>query len=286
MLNAMHRLLSGQPQFRIGLFSFLLIATLGAIDLATGYELSFSIFYTIPVGIGTWYVGRRFGLAVCTVSAIVWFTADIGHSYSHSSIPFWNASVRLGFFVIIALLLDRLRQALCSQELLAQQDPLTSLMNARAFKQRCHWVFSLASRNSRPVALGFLDLDGFKGINDSLGHSGGDEVLKAVAIELTKRLRASDICGRLGGDEFAVLLPETDLAGARTYFAGLRECLVLLAMRNHWAVGFSIGVAVFPSSIMDPDDAIRVADSLMYKVKNSGKNGILFEEYAGVTRAA
>jgi diguanylate cyclase (GGDEF)-like protein len=282
MLKTMTDLLSPQSSWRIGLISFFLIAIVGTLDFATGYELSFSIFYTIPVGVASWYAGRRWGLLVSIASAMSWLAADYasGHPYSHPTIPFWNAGVRLGFFVIIAQLLDRLRGALETQELLAQQDGLTGIMNARTFRKRCDATFGLASRHGRPLALGYLDLDGFKGVNDSLGHSVGDQVLIAVASALTKRLRASDFGGRLGGDEFAIVLPETDLAGARTFFTALRESLVDLAAQNHWPVGFSIGVAVFHSPKANLDDAIRHADGLMYRVKNSGKNNILIEEYA------
>ncbi len=288
MLRAANGFLSAQPSFQLGIISFLLVAIVGTIDLATGYELSLSIFYAIPVGIASWYAGKRLGFFVCVISAMTWLAADYasGHQYSHSTIPLWNACVRLGFFAIIASLLDHLHGSLDFQELLAQQDGLTGILNARTFTQRCALLFELASRHGHPLALGYLDLDGFKGVNDSLGHSVGDQVLKEVATALTKRLRASDFGGRLGGDEFAILLPETDLAGARVFFTGLRESLVDLAARNGWPVGFSIGVAVLRSPAANPDDAIRYADGLMYKVKNSGKNNILFEEYAGVSRTA
>jgi len=284
MLRAANGFLRARSSFQLVAISFLLIVAVGAADLESGYELSVSIFYAIPVAIGAWYVGRRFGFLACAVSAATWFAADAisGHQYSHPTIPLWNAIVRLGFLATIAYLLDRLRASLEIQELLAQQDGLTGMLNARSFRQRCETTVDLAKRNGRPLALGYLDLDGFKGVNDSFGHSVGDQVLKAVANALASRLRASDVGARLGGDEFAILLPETDLAGARTLFTGLRESLVDLALRNRWPVGVSIGVAVFRTPAANSDDAIRCADALMYKVKNSGKNGILFEEYGGV----
>jgi diguanylate cyclase (GGDEF)-like protein len=285
---ALKRFLSSLSSLQIGAISLSLVALVGAIDLATGYELSASIFYTIPVGIGAWYVGRRFGIFVCVVSAVAWSAADAiaGHQYSHPAILFWNGLVRLGFFAIIAFLLDSLRRAIEVRDLLAQQDGLTGIMNARTFRQRCDSIFALASRHGRPLAIGYLDLDGFKGVNDTLGHGIGDQVLREVAAALTKRLRTSDLGGRLGGDEFAVLLPETDIAGARTFFMELREDLVGLAATNRWPVGFSIGVAVFHSPPTNPDDAIRCADELMYNVKKSGRNNILFEEHADLHRSA
>lgn len=204
------------------------------------------------------------------------------HHYSNPAIPFWNTGVRFGFFVIVAMLLRQMRRSLAIQSSLARTDGLTGLMNARTFKQRCDAIFKLALRNRHSLALGYIDLDGFKSINDTLGHTTGDKVLKAVADTLQKRLRSTDLGARLGGDEFAILLPETDLAGAQAFFTTLHESLLSHAAHNHWPVGFSVGVAIFHAVDASVDEAIRTADALMYRVKNSGKNQILLEEYGKV----
>ena len=260
----------------------MLIFIVGVLDLLTGYELSFSIFYLIPVVLGSWYSGKNFGIVVCIAAAFTWFVVDVlaGNHYSHPAIQCWNAGVRLGFFVVVAFLLNRVRLTLDLQTSLAQLDGLTGMMNVRSFRQRCESLFELASRHERELALGYLDIDGFKGINDSLGHSAGDQVLIAVATTLVKRLRVSDVGARLGGDEFAILLPETSLEGARTFFVGLHESLLDLAANNRWPLGFSIGVAIFKLPEASPDEAIRFADSLMYRIKSSSKNSILFAEFS------
>lgn len=283
MLKEADRFLSSLSDIQLGLFSFFLVANIGIIDFASGYELSFSIFYTIPVAIVSWYSRKRLSYLFCIISALTWFAADYhaGHQYSHPSILLWNVIVHLGFFIIFAFLLNRLHDVLASQKVLAQLDGLTGMMNARAFRLRCNATFDLALRHNRSLALGYLDLDGFKGINDTLGHDAGDLVLKTVANAITRRLRTSDFGGRLGGDEFAIVLPETDLAGARAFFDGLRSNLIEQVALNNWPVGFSFGVAVFRFPAANPDEAIRYADALMYKVKNSGKNRILYEEFSG-----
>ena len=288
MLLKLDQFLSHRSPIWVAATSLSFLAVVGVVDLATGYELSSSIFYAIPVAIGAWYAGKRIGLASSAIAAVTRFAVDhfSGTRYSHVAIPLWNALVRLGFFITIALLLDRLRVAHQQQRDLAQQDGLTGLMNARAFRQRCESVFELASRHGRPLALGYIDLDGFKGVNDSLGHAIGDQVLKVVAMSIAERLRVSDFCGRLGGDEFAILLPETDLAGARTFFAGLRQNLAEVAAKHRWPIGFSIGVAVFRAPTAGLDEAIRTADGLMYRVKHSGKNDTVFEEFSGGHRGA
>jgi len=283
MLKSVDVFLSAQSRVRLAAIALILNVVIGAADYLTGIELSFSIFYLIPVVACAWYAGPRLSVAACIISAATWLLVDFtsGHQYSHPAIPYWNAGVRLGFFGIVAYLLARLREALAIQESLALHDGLTGIMNARSFRQKYDLHAPLAIRHRHSIALGYIDLDGFKGVNDSLGHGAGDRVLKSIAVELASRLRASDAVARLGGDEFAVLLMETDLEGARALFAEMRERLLALAAQHGWPVGFSIGVAVFHAPPETAEEALRHADALMYKVKRAGKNRILFEEHSG-----
>ena len=283
MTRALNRLLSARSGVSIAALSFLLVAALGSLDYLTGYELSFSIFYLIPVAIGSWYGGRRLAIAICAVSACTWFVVDYssGHEYSLALIPLWNAVVRLGFFLIVAYLLQELRANLELQASLAQRDGLTGLMNAATFRHRCRGMFQLAHRHGHALALGYLDLDEFKTVNDRQGHGAGDKVLQAVASALACRLRESDLVARMGGDEFVMLLPETDAAGARVFFAEVHEILRNLAVDNGWPIGFSLGVVVLRSIPGNPEHAIKYADDLMYRVKNAGKGDLLVEEYTG-----
>ena len=285
ILGHADKFFEAQSPARLAVILVLLVALVGAVDHLTGYEISFSIFYLIPVCIGAWYSKHYLGAFICVISALTWLTLDYSSAaqYSHAAIPFWNGCVRLGFFTIVAVLLKRLKGTLEFHASLAQIDSLTGLLNARTFKQRCSVYFLLASRHKRPSALGYLDLDGFKGINDTFGHNVGDEVLKAVGAALRARLRAYDIGARLGGDEFGILLPETDYSGAQAFFQQLHNSLLELAALNNWPLGVSIGVAVMYSPPVNPDEAIKMADALMYKVKNAGKNSILFEEFSSAS---
>jgi diguanylate cyclase (GGDEF)-like protein len=282
MIRPIDRFLSVQTMHIVGM-SILLVVITGAFDILTGYEISISVFYTIPVWIGSWYLGKRFGIFVCIIAAITWYTMDFasGHEYSNPSIAIWNTGVGLSFFLIIAILLDRLRLTLNLQGSLVRLDGLTGILNARAFRERCDYLFGLARRNDHSLVIGYIDLDDFKGVNDRFGHRVGDQVLQEVSRALSKRLRSSDMGSRVGGDEFAVLLPETDLAGAETFFCELHQGLIELSTRNGWPVGFSMGVAVFHPVSPNTAEAILYADNLMCRVKNSGKNNILFEQYPG-----
>lgn len=280
MLDKVHAFLSSQPVLRVGVLCVLLLILVGIVDHLTGYETAWALFYLVPVGMAAWYLSRRTAFSLAVAAAFVWLVVNLtsGQIYSHPAIAYWNATVRLSFFVLTVYLMSKIRILLEIQTSLARQDSLTGLLNARTFGQTCASVFDLSRRHGHSSALGYIDVDGFKGVNDLFGHSVGDDVLKAVGAALSRRLRSSDIGARLGGDEFAILLPETTLPGAHSFFNELHAALGKLASRNQWPIGFSIGVAVFHFPPKSPDDAIRHADDLMYKVKHSNLNSVLFAE--------
>ncbi len=156
----------------------------------------------------------------------------------------------------------------------ARTDELTGLPNRRALYEQVTAVIG-ASSAARPAALLLLDLDGFKEVNDSLGHHAGDHLLRQIGPRLLPALRPGDLLARLGGDEFAVLLPAADLATAETMAERLRE-LVLQPMtvegiRLH--VGVSIGVAGAPVPAATVEELLRCADVAMYSAK-AGRAGV------------
>jgi len=281
MFASLDHFLRARSRLWLGVMATLLLMVIAALDYLTGYEISFSIFYLIPVSLTSWYVGGRAATLLAAASAATWLAADLsaGHPYSHLAIPMWNGCVRFAFFITVARLLTALRSTLSRQVFLAQHDGLTGALNAHAFRQRCDWVADLSRRHGHSMAMGFLDLDGFKQVNDTLGHGAGDRVLKASASAIQERLRKSDVVGRVGGDEFAVLLPETDARGARSFFSGVRAALETVAAREGVSLGVSIGVAIFRPPPASHELAMKLADNLMYEVKRAGKNDILLREY-------
>src|SRR5690606_28311404 len=135
-----------------------------------------------------------------------------------------------------------------------------------------------AARYRLPLVIGFIDLDGFKKVNDTLGHHQGDELLRVVGAALCRATRDSDIAGRLGGDEFAIVLPNTRLDGAGAYFAKLhRELLRDMRRVGLPETGVSIGAMAFEDGPPRLPDALKMADELMYRAKRSGGMGVLVE---------
>jgi len=176
-----------------------------------------------------------------------------------------------------ALALDnalRLRRS----EALSVTDDLTQLYNSRYLNQVLRREAKRASRSGRPLSLLFLDLDGFKGINDSHGHQAGSRALVEAAAVIRRCARETDIVARFGGDEFAIVLPDTGSEGAAAVGDRVRE-----RISAHWflegnglrlRLTASVGVATLPDVAASAEELVRAADMAMYQVKDSGKNGV------------
>lgn len=270
--------LDGAPAATTGSLCLGLVALLGLADYATGPELSSSVFYAVPAAIAAWFAGPAWALVTCVSAAFTWWFADFlqGVRYSHPLIPVWNAAVRLAFFLIIVELLRRLRRALEAQRLLAETDALTGLANSRQFLRAVDAEVARSVRYGRPVALAYVDLDGFKGVNDRWGHHVGDQVLEVVGYVMRVSVRTTDQPSRLGGDEFAVLLTETPAEQARVAVDKLRAELEAAMAERQWPVGFSIGVVTASGEVATGGELVRRADELMYEVKRSGKGRTVF----------
>lgn len=162
---------------------------------------------------------------------------------------------------------------------LAHYDNLSKLPNRLAFHDRLRHALSRAKRNQNEVAVMFLDLDGFKQVNDTLGHNAGDEVIRQIASRLDSSMRETDTIARFGGDEFTVLLAEVEAREGIEIAA--QKILEAVAEPIHigkidTAVTTSIGISLYPQDGDDIDTLIRQADMAMYAAKESGKNKYLF----------
>jgi diguanylate cyclase (GGDEF)-like protein len=164
-------------------------------------------------------------------------------------------------------------------EALSVTDDLTQLYNSRYLNQVLHRETKRASRSGRPLSLLFLDLDGFKTINDNHGHLFGSRALVEAAHVLRRSARETDICARFGGDEFAVVLPDTGSEGAFAVGERVRQRIATHPFLGGEGLNIrltaSVGVATLPGNAASAEELLKAADRAMYRVKEAGKNGIL-----------
>lgn len=166
---------------------------------------------------------------------------------------------------------DRLAARLAAAEDLADRDSLAPVFNRRAFLRELHRTMSEVERYRIPAAVLYIDLDGFKALNDGYGHAAGDAVLRHMALLLRDSVRESDVVGRLGGDEFGVILNHANAAEARAKGDALSEKINASAV-VHAGVPHRIraSVGVHPiASVEDPETAIARADEAMYADKHA-----------------
>ena len=194
---------------------------------------------------------------------------DEQNEISHFSAIFYDVSER-----------KKLEEKL---ETLAHYDSLTGLPNRMLLQDRLEQTIATAERQRQHFALLFIDLDGFKPINDTFGHAFGDEVLKVVAERLNQAVRGMDTAARLGGDEFVVVL--TDIRSAEN--AGNVAEKIIAAISEPYEIAgesarlsASIGVSIYPNDELVAQELLRTADEAMYKAKREGKQRVIF--YAGV----
>ncbi len=202
------------------------------------------------------------------------------HDYLKKPFESSELIARVSAAVRVKTLQDELRHRNAELDLISRTDLLTGLCNRRHIEERLGELASAARRQGSPLCVLMLDIDHFKQVNDTVGHAGGDAVLREFAVRLRSAMRDEDVPGRWGGEEFLVLLPNTELVGARAL--GQRVCdgvgvaTFPLADGDTLRVTVSGGCAVGDGT--DPEELVRRADAALYEAKESGRNRIVAGE--------
>lgn len=200
-----------------------------------------------------------------------------GQHYHFQSIyvPELGSDGRSNGFYAVMFDISRLKRAEQELRRLSRSDALTGLANRFHFNESVRLALARCRRSSRPIALLYLDIDRFKSINDSLGHAGGDIVLRAFAQRLRASVRETDLVARLGGDEFVVLLENVDEAQmaetvARKIVESMQESIAINNARLR--VSTSIGIAHCAEAPAGEDELMHIADQALYQAKAAGRN--------------
>lgn len=265
------------------LFGLILVALIGLADYWIGTEAALTLFYLIPIMGVTWYGNKRLGLATAFLSVITWIAAErvAGVVYTQQWTFYWNHSTRLIVYLILLFLLAEFKAKLRLTETLATTDALTGAVNRRGFNLLAGLEIAKAHRAKTPLTTAYIDLDNFKLVNDEYGHDEGDKALQLIVTVMRDNLRQSDTLARLGGDEFAVLLPDTESNTAQTVMNRLHQALLKAMEERDYPVTFSIGVVTFTRPPLSVNTLISTADQVMYLVKRSGKDRIMYAEVDG-----
>lgn len=236
-----------------------------------------SILLVLPVMAAAWFSGPWPAQAMTVAGAALYLGAEWLAGTS-MGVAAGRSVMVLGVLALVARALPSLRHASQVEREQALTDPLTSLGNRRFFRELAAVEVNRSRRYGRPVTLVYLDLDGFRALNDGLGHAEGDALLVLAANLFTGTLRSSDIVARIAGDEFAILLPETGPDGARIVVEKLRRRLAEATSSR--PLTFSAALVTYEDGPVSMEAMLRQADRGMVDARRAGPGGSWLGSYA------
>ena len=270
------RFINRQPKWLVVVLGLLVIGVISITDYFTVTGMIFAPFYLLPIYLATWFVGTWAGIVMSIVSSLVWLLGDVTENitYGHPSVPYWNMAVRLLLFLIVTHILAALKASLHHERRLARSDTLTGVSNNLDFTEIAASMMARANLEKKPLSVAFLDVDDFKSINDSFGHSTGDKLLRLAAEAIRKNIRPTDLVSRNGGDEFVILIADSGAEEAREIIKRVNQGLLSTMKENKFDTTFSIGLVTCLTMPCSLDEMLKLADDLMYQAKAGGKNSI------------
>lgn len=244
--------------------------------LMAGKGLRMGPFYLLPICLACWRLSFRAGLGLGFVSALLLAGMSVAITQIPVSVALGNLAMNVSSIGVLGGIVASFRRGVEHERRLASYDHMTGALTKSAFEQRGEAMLETAAAEGRSLLLAYLDLDGFKAINDQHGHDAGDELLKRFAIAARAALRREDCFGRMGGDEFAVLMPldATEMAIA---MANRLHRRLTVTLDDTAEVTCSMGALIVPPDGRTPlKELLREADRVMYEAKHNGKNAVHF----------
>lgn len=255
--------------FSLFIFIFILIL-LGKIDISFS---NYYYFILVPIVLSAVKWGLNIGLAFAFFGNI--FSLALYISFGYSNYGVLEVQVMFAVSIISAILIGLVQDKKNVFYEQSMYDDLTGLPNMRLFRNLSHSIIANTYRNREKSAFLFVDIDGFKAVNDTYGHKVGDELLKKIGERINKCLRESDSFARLGGDEFVIQLSgNISEDGAKKVALNIIDSVSKSFQFGSFVgtVGASIGISIYPEHGIDTDTLISKADKAMYAAKRNGKN--------------
>ena len=250
------------------------VAAVAYLNKAMAGDFDLTLLYVSIVLTAALVLPRWIAIAVASAVAIV--SVGVGGSSGLAQVV--NGGARLVVYGYVALLTSQWEEERRRLLRMSRIDELTGLYNLRALREQLPVWLGPATRTGRSMSILMLDVDGFKAVNDRLGHAAGNELLREIANVLRFATRVGDAIFRFGGDEFIVLLSDTGEAGAEIVARRIQEIYQEKGQtlrQTPLRVSLSAGVAVFPTDGKTPEDLLAHADEAPYRAKANGTGGIV-----------
>lgn len=260
---------------------FIALAIVVAADYMTSFELRLSTLYVLVMIGVAWFCGPWWGglFAFLSTFAQVQIGLTTGTTFSEPVYFYISNGNRLFAYLVIVLLVAAVRSNYTRLQRAARIDFVTGVANSTAFYESVTVEMARHRRSRQPFSVVYLSCDYFRVVNEGLGRSEGDRVLHAIGEVVSSNLRETDVVARLGGDEFALVLPHSGEAEATQVVRKLCVELEKVMAGHEWPITFSIGVGVFPAVPASSDHVIGFCESVMQRVKASGKNKVMVRTF-------
>jgi diguanylate cyclase (GGDEF)-like protein len=236
--------------------------------------------YVLPIWLACWRIGLGAGLGGAVGTAVLHSATSVLHLNSSIELAALNVLTHATGLSILVGIMVSFRQRFEGERNLARLDRLTGALTRYAFEDKADEILAAAGEDGRPLLLAFLDLDGFKAVNDEYGHCAGDRVLQRVGVEATMLSRRGACIGRVGGDEFAVLMWLSSVEVSKAAALSLHARFTKALASTHHPVTCSIGaLVVLPKHGATLGELLFHSDRVMYLAKRNGKNNVYLERF-------